>query len=69
MRPSLLRILRRLAAARRLDFEIEKRAGKGSHVRVTFGGRRTIVPRHGDLKAGTLHGILAQLGLRERDLH
>jgi len=58
--------LRRLAARRGLDFEVSQ--GK-NHTKVTFGGRRSVVGRHStDLKTGTLHGILRQLGLRPEDI-
>jgi mRNA interferase HicA len=43
--------------------------GKGSHLKVILRGRRTVIPMHaGDLKPGTLHAILRQLGLRSEDL-
>lgn len=43
--------------------------GKGGHVRVERGDRVTHVPTgSGELKTGTLHGILRQLGLNIRDL-
>jgi mRNA interferase HicA len=67
MKPAeLLRRLRRLAARRGLDFEIAQ--GK-NHTKVAVAGRRTVVGRHSaDLKTGTLHGILKQLGLRPEDI-
>jgi mRNA interferase HicA len=67
MKPAeLLRHLRRLAARRGLDFEIAQ--GK-NHTKVTLAGRRTVIGRHSaDLKAGTLHGILKQLGLRPDEI-
>jgi predicted RNA binding protein YcfA (HicA-like mRNA interferase family) len=60
--------LRRYARANGLMFEDDPRAGKGSHHRVCLGDRRTTVPQHRDLKIGTLHAILKQLGLRLHDL-
>ena len=43
--------------------------GRGSHLKVQFGGNKTIVPVHGsDLKKGTLSGILKSLGIEEKDL-
>jgi hypothetical protein len=58
--------LRRLAAKRGVDFA--KSEGK-NHTKVTLGGRRPVVGRHStDLKTGTLHGILQQLGLRPEDI-
>jgi mRNA interferase HicA len=67
MKPAeLLRRLRRLAARRALDFAISE--GK-NHTKILLAGRRSVVGRHArDLKTGTLHGILKQLGLRPEDL-
>lgn len=43
--------------------------GKGSHLKVVLNGRRSVIPMHsGDLKPGTLHAILQQLGLGKDDL-
>lgn len=63
MKPAeLLRRLRRLAARRDLVFEISE--GK-NHTKVTLAGRRSVIGRHpADLKTGTLHAILKQLGLK-----
>ena len=62
MKPAeLLRRLRRLAAKRGLDLEISE--GK-NHTKITIADRRSVMGRHStDLKTGTLHGILKQLGL------
>jgi predicted RNA binding protein YcfA (HicA-like mRNA interferase family) len=66
MRPAeLLRRLRRLAARRGLHLEISE--GK-NHTKVQLNGRRSVVGRHPtDLKTGTLHAILKQLGLKPED--
>jgi mRNA interferase HicA len=64
--PELLRRLRRLAAKRGLDFALSQ--GK-NHTKVALAGRRSVVGRHpADLKTGTLHGILKQLGLTPGDI-
>lgn len=64
--PELLRRLRRLAAKRGLDFAISQ--GK-NHTKVALGDRRSVVGRHStDLKTGTLHGILKQVGLTPEDI-
>ncbi len=43
--------------------------GKGSHGLLTLGDRRTVVRNPKDeLKTGTYHAMLKQLGLTERDL-
>ena len=67
MKPAeLLRRLRRLAAKRGLELEVSQ--GK-NHTKVMFAGRRSVVGRHStDLKAGTLQGILKQLGLKSDDI-
>ena len=64
----LLRLLRRLARRKGIAFLFEAGHGKGSHGRVTVGPKRTTLPRADDLKPGTLHSILKDLGLTERDL-
>jgi len=59
----LLRKLRRRGAT------VQPQRGKGGHVRVELGGRRTIVPTgSGEIRTGTLHSILRDLGLRLDDL-
>jgi predicted RNA binding protein YcfA (HicA-like mRNA interferase family) len=63
----LLRKLKRLAKQRGVDLTIQ--AGKGSHRKVQFDERRTIVPTHGtELKIGTLNGILRDLGISKEEL-
>ncbi|MGH9661506.1 MAG: type II toxin-antitoxin system HicA family toxin [Bryobacteraceae bacterium] len=45
------------------------RRGKGSHAMLFFGERFTVVRNMKDeVKAGTFHGMLKQLGLSARDL-
>jgi predicted RNA binding protein YcfA (HicA-like mRNA interferase family) len=59
----LLRRLRQRGAA------VVSDRGKGGHVMVVVDGRRAFVPTgSGDIKRGTLLGILRTLGLRLRDL-
>jgi mRNA interferase HicA len=39
--------------------------GKGGHLRVTLGGRNSVLPMHsGELKKGLVEGIKKQLGLK-----
>jgi hypothetical protein len=64
----LLRHLRELARRRGQGFRFDPRRGKGDHGTVYFGGRRSLLPGRGELKTGTLHGILRDLGLRLDDL-
>lgn len=62
----LLRRLRRLATKRGWEIDI---AEGGNHTKLRLNGRRAVVPRHAtDLKTGTLHGILKQLGVPPADL-
>lgn len=62
----LLRRLRRLAMRRGLGLQISE--GK-NHTKVVLAGQRSVVGRHStDLKTGTLHGILKQLGLKPEDI-
>jgi mRNA interferase HicA len=67
MKPAeLLRRLRRLAVRRGVDFEISE--GK-NHTKIALAGRRSVVGRHPtDLKTGTLHAILRQLGLKPEEI-
>ena len=67
MKPAvLLRRLRRLAARRGSDLEISE--GK-NHTKIALAGRRSVLGRHAaDLKTGTLHGILKQLGLKPEEI-
>jgi mRNA interferase HicA len=67
MKPAeLLRRLRRLAVRRGLNFAISE--GE-NHTKVVLAGRRSVVGRHPtDLKTGTLHGILKQLGLKPEEI-
>lgn len=61
-----LRRLRRYA--RRVDSEIHYRPhrGKGSHAEVWLEDRKATLPK-GELKPGTLLGILRQLGIDKRE--
>jgi predicted RNA binding protein YcfA (HicA-like mRNA interferase family) len=58
-----------LRSLRRLGVDVVPNRGKGGHVMVVLGGRRAFVPTgSGDIKRGTLLGIIRTLGLRLRDL-
>lgn len=60
----LLRKLRAYARARDLHFDVIKNRGKGGHQMVHVGDRKTTIPTSGkELKSGTLHAILKQLGV------
>lgn len=65
----LLRRLRRLGRRRGVAVEVVAERGKGSHRLVYFGDRRTTLRDPKDeLKKGTLHAMLRQLGLTLDDL-
>jgi mRNA interferase HicA len=64
-----IRRVRRLGRKNGTPVEFVARRGKGSHGTLYYGARFTIVrnPKD-DLKKGTLHAMLNQLGLTQRDL-
>ena len=62
----LLRKLRTYAREQGLRFDVVRNRGKGGHQMVHLGDRKTTIPSAGkDLKPGTLHAILKQLGVDE----
>ena len=64
-----LRKPRRLARARDVAIAVIASRGKGSHVTVQFGTRRTILKdRKKEIGPGLLKGICAQLGVNQDDL-
>lgn len=66
----LLRKLKDLAKRRGLALSVDETRGKGSHITVEIGGRRTILRNPKDeLKIGTFHAMLKQLGIDEKDLY
>ncbi len=65
----LLRKLRKLGRARGVEVRFARERGRGSHATVYFGKRLAVVPSlERELKTGTLHAILRQLGLERDDL-
>jgi hypothetical protein len=67
MKPAdLLRRINRFATRRGLLIAMTE---GGNHTKVQLGDRRAVLPRHPkDLKPGTFHAILKQLGLTAADL-
>lgn len=63
-----IRKVRRLGRKRGVEVMFEPGRGKGDHGMLRFGARSTFVGDRGELKKGTLHGMLKALGLNERDL-
>lgn len=65
-----IRRIRKIAKKRGVTVEFIPERGKGSHGTLYFGGRATIVRNLKDeLKTGTLHAMLQQLGLTLQDLN
>ncbi|NBC31263.1 MAG: hypothetical protein GVY13_01165 [Alphaproteobacteria bacterium] len=65
----LLRKLKRLGRASGIAVWIEMSPGKGSHARLWFGDRRTIIKdRRKEIGPGLLAAMLRDLGLRVEDL-
>jgi len=64
-----IRKIQKYARTSMLTFEWRADRGKGSHGLLILGDRRTVVrnPRD-ELKTGTYHAMLKQLGLTERDI-
>lgn len=66
----LVRRLRKVGRQRGVIVELVPERGKGSHGTLYFGERFTIVRNLKDeLKTGTLHAMLKQLGLTPQDLN
>ena len=61
-------MLRRHAQSNDLAFSVARRRGKGSHVMVCVGDRRSFVPHSRELPAGTRQAILRQLGVSSEEL-
>ncbi len=59
-----IRRVRQIAKERGLTCHVDEKRGKGSHVILYYGSRFTVVRNPKDeLKTGSLHGMLKQLGL------
>lgn len=64
-----LKRMGRLAKERELAFEWHPNLGKGSHGILKLGDKKTVLRNPKDeLKTGTLHAMLKQLGINEQDL-
>ena len=64
-----IRLVEKTGKQRNLAVRYVPRRGKGSHGTLFFGQQFTIVRNPKDeLKTGTLHGMLRQLGLKLRDI-
>lgn len=64
-----VRRVRRVGRRRGIPVELRPERGKGSHGMLYFGPRFTVLRNPKDeLKTGTLHAMLKQLGLTLEDL-
>ena len=64
-----IRLVEKAGKERNLAVRYVARRGKGSHGTLFFGPQYTIVRNPKDeLKTGTLHGMLKQLGLKLSDI-
>ena len=65
----LIKKVAALGKERGLAVRVDKKRGKGSHQTLYFGERKTIIrnPKE-ELKTGTYHAMLKQLGISEKDL-
>ncbi|MDA8349029.1 MAG: type II toxin-antitoxin system HicA family toxin [Steroidobacteraceae bacterium] len=64
-----IRRVQAIAKERRLASRVDEKRGKGSHVTLYFGDRRTVVRNPKDeLKTGTLHAMCKQLGIEKEEL-
>lgn len=64
-----IRRIKKLAREQGLYFSIDKKRGKGSHVTMYYGNRRTIVRNPKDeLKTGTLNAMIKQLGINKNQI-
>ena len=64
-----IRKVKKLGKERGVAVQFVARRGKGSHGTLFYGMQFTIVPNpKNELKAGTLHAMLTQLGLKSEGL-
>jgi mRNA interferase HicA len=64
-----IRKIKKLARQRECRCIVDKKRGKGSHVTLYYGNKRTIVRNPKDeLKKGTISAMLRQLELTNRDI-
>jgi mRNA interferase HicA len=64
-----VRRVQRVAKKKGIRAEYKAERGKGSHGTLYFGDKRTVVRNLKDeLKTGTFHAMLKQLGIKDSDL-
>jgi len=59
-RDQFLKQVRKFAKANQLEFRLDKKRGKGSHITVYLDDKSTVIPS-GELKKGTLISIKKKL--------
>ena len=65
-----MRKIKRLARTRGISVQVVSKRGKGSHVTLHYGERRTIMQAlKRELPTGTLHAMLEQLGISVTDFN
>ena len=65
----LIKKVETLGKDRGIAVRVDKKRGKGSHQTLYFGERKTIIRNPKDeLKTGTYHAMLKQLGISAKDL-
>jgi mRNA interferase HicA len=65
----LVKKVETLGKEKGIAVRVDKKRGKGSHQTLYFGERKTIIRNPKDeLKTGTYHAMLKQLGITEKDL-
>jgi mRNA interferase HicA len=65
-----LKRLKALAKRKKWEYDWRPDRGKGSHGIASLNGQKTVVRNLKDeLKTGTFHGMLKQLGIDESDLY
>ncbi|MDP2999400.1 MAG: hypothetical protein Q8N47_18070 [Bryobacterales bacterium] len=63
-----IRKIKRLGRKRNVTVLLRPERGKGSHATLYYGSKYAVMPDVRDeLKTGTLHGILDELGLTPKD--
>lgn len=61
--------VRKLANVNDLPFKVRRERGKGSHITLYYAGRYTILRNPKDeLKTGTYHAMLKQLGIDKSEI-
>ena len=61
--------VKKLAKAKGLPFEVSRERGKGSHMTLYYADQHTILRnRKDELKTGTYHAMLKQLGIDKSEI-